>query len=100
MDWTALTPRFNDPAWAEWTDPEHCVLATIDNQLYLDYCYGNSSEGMLKGLDPAVDYTACWIDPRSGSINQITDRLRAQPDGSWPVPAKSAGDWLLRVARV
>lgn len=58
MGWTALTPRFNDPAWAEWTDPERCALATIDNRLYLAYCYGDSSGGILKGLDPRANYAA------------------------------------------
>jgi len=99
VDWTALTPRFNDPAWAEWADPERCVLATIDNRLYLAYCYGDSSEGTLKGLEPEADYTADWIDPRTGTETRIAASLHPRPDGSWPVPAKPIGDWLLRVVK-
>ena len=38
-----------------------------------------------------------WIDPRCGKETPIAAGLRPQPDGAWPVPAKPAGDWLLRV---
>jgi len=100
VDWTALTPRFNDPAWAEWADPERCALATVGNRLYLAYCYGDSSGGILKGLDPRADYVASWIAPRSGKETPIAADLRPQPDGSWSVPAKPAGDWLLRVKKI
>ncbi len=100
LDWTALVPRFNDPAWAEWVDPERCVLATIGNRLYLAYCYGESSEGKLKGMDPRADYTAGWIDPRTGEETLISDTLRARPDGTWPVPAKPAGDCVLQVRKM
>jgi len=97
VDWTALTPRFSDPAWAEWTDPERCALATIGNRLHLAYCYGESSQGILKGLDPQADYAASWIDPRTGGETPIAASVRAGANGSWPVPAKPAGDWLLVV---
>jgi len=99
LDWTALTPRFNDSAWAEWADPECCALATVDNRLYLVYCYGDTSEGALKGLDPAADYAAFWVDPRTGAETVIAAAVRTRPDGTWPVPAKPAGDWLLRLVR-
>lgn len=97
LDWTALTPRFNDPAWAEWADPERCALATINNQLYLAYCYGDSSEGTLKGLEPQAHYAASWINPQTGDETVIVESLCPRPDGSWPVPTKPPGDWLLRV---
>lgn len=100
LDWTALTPRFNDPGWAEWADPERCALATIGNHLYLAYCYGESSEGTLKGLAPDADYTGAWIDPSTGEETLISDSLRARPDGIWPVPAKPVGDWVLRVRKI
>jgi len=97
LDWPALAPRFNDPAWATWADPERCTLATIENKIYLAYCYGDASDGVLKGLDPQADYAASWIDPRTGHETAIAAALRARPDGTWPVPAKPAGDWLLVV---
>jgi len=100
LDWTQLTPRFSDPAWAEWADHERCVLATVGNRLYLAYCYGDSSEGTLKGLDPQADYAASWVDPRTGTETLIADALSVRKDGSWPVPAKLSGDWLLRVASI
>jgi hypothetical protein len=114
LDWTQLTPRFSDPSWAEWADPERCVLATIRNRLYLAYCYGDSSpsqsrpcrnpdrtlEGILKGMDAQAHYAASWISPRTGEEIFIADKARPRPDGSWPVPSKLAGDWLLRVKRI
>lgn len=99
LPWTALAPRFGDPAWAEWADPERCALATVGNRLYLAYCYGKSSAGTLKGLDPTAAYTAAWFDPRTGETTVIIKSFHAT-NGSWPVPEKPAGDWVLRVERV
>lgn len=96
FDWTALAPRFGDAAWAEWTDPERCALATDGNRLYLAYCYGDTSAGTLKGLDPKAVYTAQWFDPRSGQTVASADRFHPA-DGRWSVPEKPAGDWVLRV---
>jgi len=63
LPWTALTPRFGDPAWAEWDDPERCALATDGNRLYVAYCHGDTSAGTLKGLDPQASHAAQWFDP-------------------------------------
>ena len=98
LPWPALTPRFDDPAWAEWTDPERCVLATAGNRLYLAYCYGETSAGKLNGLDPQADYTAHWFDPRTGTTTIIAQAFHATADG-WIVPEKPTGDWVLRVER-
>jgi hypothetical protein len=98
LDWPALTPRFHDPAWAEWADPERCVLATIGNRLYLAYCYGDSAAGTLKGLHPRAAYAAAWLDPRTGAVAPIAEAIHA-PGGTWTVPGKPAGDWLLRLSR-
>ena len=68
MNWTELTPRFQDPAWSEWSDGERSVLATIGNQLYVAYCYGATSEGTLKQLDVSGAYVARWFDPRKGDM--------------------------------
>jgi len=96
LPWPALTPRFGDPAWAEWVDPERCVLATDGNRLYLAYCYGETSAGKLKGLDPQATYSAQWFDPRTGQSTVICTSFHAS-EGSWTVPEKPAGDWVLRV---
>ena len=99
LPWTELTPRFGDPAWAEWADPERCVPATDGNRLYLVYCYGETSAGALKGLDPDVDYAAHWFDPRTGEVTAIAQTFRA-PNGCWTVPEKPAGDQVLKVERI
>jgi hypothetical protein len=96
LPWTSLTPRFADPAWAAWTDPERNALATDGNRLYLAYCYGETAAGTLKGLDAGSAYTAQWIDPRTGRATTIGESFRA-PAGCWAIPEKPAGDWVLRV---
>ena len=98
LPWPALTPRFGDQAWAEWADPERCVLATDGNRLYLAYCDGETSAGTLKGLDPQAVYTAQWFDPRSGVTTVITVSFHAST-GYWTVPEKPAGDWVLLLVR-
>jgi uncharacterized protein DUF4038/uncharacterized protein DUF5060 len=99
LPWTELVPRFGDRAWADWKAPERCVLATIGNRLYLAYCYGDTSEGTLRGLDAGARYAAGWFDPRSGQMRIISKDFSA-PDGVWEVPPKPDGDWVLRVERV
>ena len=96
LPWTELTPRFNDPAWCQWRDPERCVLATDGNRLYLAYCYGPTSIGTLKQLDPQATYEARWLDPRDGTY---AERFSIRPEqGKWEVPEKpTALDWVLVV---
>ena len=96
LEWQDLTPRFGDRAWAQWTDPEQCVMATIGNRLYLVYCYGETSVGVIKGLDPATAYTAHWFDPRTGQTSIIAKSFHS-PTGCWTVPEKPHDDWVLRV---
>ena len=99
MNWTELTPRFQDPAWSEWSDGERSVLATIGNQLYVAYCYGATSEGTLKQLDVSGAYVARWFDPRKGDYVGSPADIRS-PTGAWDVPEKpSAEDWVLRVEK-
>jgi hypothetical protein len=99
MHWTALTPRFQDPAWSEWRDGERNVLATISNQLYVVYCYGATSKGTLKQLDPSGAYVATWFDPRKGDYAGSSADVRS-PNGAWDVPEKpSTKDWVLRLEK-
>ncbi len=96
LPWTSLAPRFGDPAWSEWVDPERCALATDGNRLYLAYCYGETAAGTLKRLDPHAAYAACWVDPRTGAATVIAEAFYAA-DGRWAVPEKPDGDHVLRV---
>jgi hypothetical protein len=97
LDWTALTPRFNDAGWSQWRDPESCAMATDSNRLYLAYCYGKTSEGTLKQLDATATYTARWFDPRKGEYAR--DEMMFRPEkGVWDVPQKpTVADWVLHV---
>ena len=95
--WWLLTPRFGEAAWATWEDGERSALATEGNRVYVAYCYGLTSRGVLKQLDPAVRYEGRWFDPRKGQYKKIEGPVRAQ-DGQWEVPEKpDAKDWVLIV---
>ncbi|MFC1672062.1 DUF4038 domain-containing protein [Planctomycetota bacterium] len=97
LPWTTLTPRFTDRAWGVWKDAEQCVLATAGSSLYVAYCYGKTSKGTLKKLDPAGTYRARWFDPRKGEYTKTDDAIRPAK-GEWDVPEKpDAGDWALVV---
>ena len=97
LPWHLLTPRFSDPAWAQFTDREESVLATCGQDLYVAYFYGPSrSPGTLRNLDPGVSYRADWFDPRTGVWTPIDMNLRAD-NGQWTIPTKPDGDWVLVV---
>ncbi len=99
MHWTALTPRFQEPAWSEWRDEERSVLATISNQLYVVYCHGATSKGTLKQLHTSGTYVARWFDPRKGDYAGNSANVRS-PSGAWDVPEKpSTEDWVLRLEK-
>ncbi len=99
IDWTALAPRFNDPAWAQWRDAERSVLATDGNRLYLAYFYGESSNGTLKQLDPSAVYRARWFDPRKGEYAANPVDIPAGKT-EWAVPEKpTPKDWVLSMEK-
>ncbi len=95
LPWTTLVPRFADPEWATWQDPERSVLATVGSRLYVAYLYGETSAGALKQLDLQAGYHARWFDPRTGAYIDRPQEARA-PSGTWQVPEKpDGGDWVL-----
>jgi len=99
INWTALTPRFQDAAWSEWHDVERCVLATISNQLYVVYCYGATSKGILKQLDTSTSYVGRWFDVRNAKYVRTPLRI-STATGAWVVPEKpSTEDWILLVEK-
>jgi len=98
LEWTALIPRWRDPAWSTWNDPERNVLATIGDRVYLAYCHGDDAGGEIRGLDRQADYRAEWFDPRDGTCQSISDRFRAAA-GTWIVPARPIGDRVLVVRK-
>ncbi len=97
LPWTELTPRFNDSVWARWKDNERCVLATLDNQLYVAYCYGATACGTLGNMKKNTPYEAHWFDPRTGRWTaKIT--VPGTINGEFHVPEKPDGnDWVLLV---
>ena len=94
FQWTQLSPHFMDNNWITSDDPEKSVLATINNELYLAYFYGDSSVSKLKQLNAETTYTAQWFDPRTGTYTRISSGIK--PDnGEWQVPEKQENDWVL-----
>lgn len=96
LDWWRLTPRFADPAWCEFVDPERTVAAGIGQELTVLYAYGPGLRlGRLRGLAPAVGYAAWWFDPRTATSYRIADGILAD-GGVWELPLKpDPGDWVL-----
>jgi hypothetical protein len=49
----------------------------------------------VKGIEPDVRYSACFIDPSSGKEHALGP-VKPEPDGSWLVPQQpEMRDWLL-----
>jgi hypothetical protein len=98
LDWTALMPRWRDPAWSTWNDPERNVVATIGDRVYLAYCHGDDAGGTLRSLDRQAVYSAEWFDPQDGTRQVISDGFRAAA-GEWNIPGKPTGDRVLVVRK-
>lgn len=100
-DWQSLRPRFGDPAWGEFEDPEHSVLSASDDhaRVVVYFSGASTASGVLTSLDDAAAYSARWFDPRTGD-DQVIARDISAVDGRWAVPAKpDADDWVLLVER-
>lgn len=101
LEWWKLVPRFADPAWCEFADPETTVLATEDNRLYVVYAYGrHQRQGTLHGLAAGEVYSAWWFDPRRGTRYPIANDIVPADEGKWTLPLKpSPDDWVLLLRR-
>ncbi len=100
--WEQLEPRFGDPAWCAFVNPETSVLSsTADAKRYAVYFYGSTTEtGTLKKMDGSKAYAARWFDPRTGKSTLISDAVKAA-SGNWDIPVKPDGqDWMLLVEDV
>jgi hypothetical protein len=100
LNWWKLTPRFDDPAWSAFVDPNHSFLSSDGNNTYVVYFFGDgNSTGTLKGLAAGVSYEASWFNPRTGVATKLGGITPAA--GQWTVPDRpNDNDWLLLVNRV
>ena len=97
LDWWNLTPRFNDPAWSSFADPNESLLSSESNLTYVVYFYGSgTSTGTLMGMASGIPYDAAWFNPHTGVY---TDLGGITPTaGQWTAPAKpDSNDWVLLV---
>jgi hypothetical protein len=97
LDWWKLTPRFFDPAWSSFVNPDNAILKTDAASTYVVYFYGAGSTGSLRGMVDSTRYNARWFNPSNGISTVISDSIRPV-QGSWTPPAKpDANDWILLV---
>ena len=97
LDWWNLTPRFNDPAWGSFVDPNESLLSSESNITYVVYFFGSGpNTGTLKGMASGLSYDASWFNPLTGVY---TDLGGITPtNGQWAAPAKpTSEDWVLLV---
>lgn len=97
MDWSILTPRFDDTSWFE-NNGSYYSVASDENDTYVAYFYNpTANTGTLKGLDN-VPYHAKWFNPRTGTYTDIGDVTPSA--GQWAIPAKpDSNDWALVVSK-
>lgn len=102
LSWWNLTPRFNDQAWATFSDQERSVLKSDGSNTYVVYFYNSTttpgkSLGTLKSMNNTAKYQAKWFNPRTGGYTWISNNL-APTTGAWLVPNKpDSNDWVLLV---
>ena len=97
LDWWNLTPRFNDPAWGSFADPNESLLSSESNLTYVTYFFDSSNgTGTLKGMAAGVSYDATWFNPRTGVYTDIGGFVPTA--GQWTAPVRpSSSDWVLLV---
>ncbi len=97
FEWTAIEPRFDDPAWSQFDDSKNTVVATIGgNRRYLVFFQGPKLHGELRGLQPGAHYRLRWINTRTCKPHDDGMICKASQEGTFAVPSKpNGGDWLL-----
>jgi len=100
--WEKLVPRFSDPVWCSFVNPETSILSsTPDAQRYVVYFYNTTTTtGTLKNMTDTKTYSARWFDPATGKSILISDAVSSL-GGVYTIPLKPDNkDWLLLVEYV
>jgi hypothetical protein len=100
--WEKLVPRFSDPAWCSFVNPETAILSSMsDAERFVVYFYNTSiTTGILKNLSDSKTYSARWFNPTTGKSILISDAIRST-GGIYTIPSKpDTKDWLLLVEDV
>jgi len=97
--WEKLVPRFSDPVWCSFTNPETSILSsTPDAGRYVVYFYNTTlTTGTLKNMNDSKTYCARWFDPSTGKSILISNAVSSS-GGIYTIPLKpDNNDWLLLV---
>jgi len=97
--WDKLVPRFSDPAWCSFVNPETSILSsTPDAERYVVYFYQAArTTGTLKNLSDTKTYCARWFNPATGKSILISEAVNPV-GGAYTIPQKpDTNDWLLLV---
>jgi len=100
--WDKLVPRFSDPAWCSFVNPETSILSsTPEADRFVVYFYQTAkTTGTLKSLTDSKTYCARWFDPSTGKSILIADAFQSI-GGAYTIPSKpDTKDWLLLVEDV
>lgn len=100
LQWWKLTPRFDDDAWASFTDKKQCALASDGQETFVVYFYNTvPATGVLKKLLKGNTYQAQWFNTRTGVYSFIGNINST--DGTWTIPMKpDSNDWILLVQKL
>ena len=97
--WEKLVPRFSDPLWCSFVNPETSILSsTPDAERYVVYFYNAArTTGTLKNMTDTKTYSARWFDPATGKSILISEAVSSL-GGVYTIPQKPDNkDWILLV---
>ncbi|MDJ1115097.1 DUF4038 domain-containing protein [Microbacterium dauci] len=100
LPWWKLQPRFDDPAWSNFTSDSRSLLASDGNDTYTMFSFNDRVvTGAIRGMDEGATYSARWFNPRTGEFTSIATDIHAV-GGSWDAPLKpTIEDWMLLVQK-
>lgn len=99
LDWWKLVPRFDDVAWASFSDKSKSLLSSDGKNTFVAFFFSSDSQtGTLKNILPGATYSAQWFNPRDGLFKDIG--TITQNTSQWMIPGRpTREDWILLVKK-
>lgn len=101
IEWWKLTPRFDSTDWFSPSKSVPYSLATIDNDAYVFYFYGDQTTetGEARNLQKNTTYTLTWYNPQTGEWRNT--KAFTTGTGKYKLPEKPTNDdWVLYIEKV